>query len=333
MRGLLVQQTERRNAENLAEAVEGATPRALAALSDQSAVVERGRSSSGCKAILAAELSTAGGVFILDDTGFGKQGQKSVGVARQYSGTLGKVGNCQVAVFLGYASERGHALIDRALYLPHSWTDDAERCQAAGVPEDQRLTRARPIWPSRSCANPPAWPSGWQMGDGRRRLRQSAELSGCAWTPRAGGTCWKCSAPPRCSRSRPDRSAPVGGQRSSAHQDPPGQQVSRGPWPCRLGRPNCQTERLARTDGGGGSPGTTQLPVRKPAGLGTPGWHPGPGLLAGLRRNLDGSELKYYFSNAPTDTPLAHVGKGWRCALDDRDRVSDLQGRSRARRI
>ena len=76
------------------------------------------------------------GVFVLDDTGFAKQGKKSVGVARQYSGTLGKVGNCQVGVFLAYVSARGHALVDKALYLPPAWTADRPRCRAAGVPED-----------------------------------------------------------------------------------------------------------------------------------------------------------------------------------------------------
>ena len=81
-------------------------------------------------------LNQPDGVFVLDDTGFAKQGKKSVGVARQYSGTLGKVGNCQVGVFLAYVSAQGHALVDKALYLPKAWTDDRQRCRAAGVPEE-----------------------------------------------------------------------------------------------------------------------------------------------------------------------------------------------------
>jgi SRSO17 transposase len=77
----------------------------------------------------------ASGVLIVDETGFLKKGEKSVGVARQYTGTAGKRENCQVGVFLCYASEEGAAFIDRALYLPREWTDDAQRLSEAGVPE------------------------------------------------------------------------------------------------------------------------------------------------------------------------------------------------------
>src|SRR4051794_17465690 len=76
------------------------------------------------------------GVLIVDDTGFLKKGVRSAGVQRQYSGTAGRTENCQVGTFLAYASSRGHALIDRELYLPQSWTDDRNRCRAAGVPEE-----------------------------------------------------------------------------------------------------------------------------------------------------------------------------------------------------
>jgi SRSO17 transposase len=78
-------------------------------------------------------LGAQGAVLIVDDTGFLKKGTRSAGVARQYSGTAGRVENCQVGVFLAYASERGHALIDRELYLPEAWTADRQRCRAAGV--------------------------------------------------------------------------------------------------------------------------------------------------------------------------------------------------------
>ena len=76
-----------------------------------------------------------GGVLIVDETGFLKKGKKSVGVARQYTGTAGKKENCQVGVFLCYASEKGAAFVDRALYVPKEWTDDAGRLSEAGVPE------------------------------------------------------------------------------------------------------------------------------------------------------------------------------------------------------
>jgi SRSO17 transposase len=74
--------------------------------------------------------------FVLDDTGFAKKGRHSVGVARQYSGTLGRTDNCQVAVSLHLAGERGSGCIGMRLYLPERWTDDRERCDAAGVPDD-----------------------------------------------------------------------------------------------------------------------------------------------------------------------------------------------------
>jgi SRSO17 transposase len=74
-------------------------------------------------------------VLVVDETGDVKKGTKTVGVQRQYSGTAGRVENCQVAVYMTYTSSRGHALIDRALYLPKSWTDDPTRRAEAGVPE------------------------------------------------------------------------------------------------------------------------------------------------------------------------------------------------------
>nr|WP_256548356.1 IS701 family transposase [Xenorhabdus bovienii] len=75
------------------------------------------------------------GVLIVDETGFIKKGNHSVGVQRQYSGTAGRVENSQIGVFLCYAGNGGHAFIDRALYLPKQWTEDRPRCDAAGIPD------------------------------------------------------------------------------------------------------------------------------------------------------------------------------------------------------
>ena len=74
--------------------------------------------------------------LVVDETGFIKKGEKSVGVKRQYTGTAGKRENCQVGVFLAYASGRGQAFIDRELYLPEEWAEDKERRERAGVPEE-----------------------------------------------------------------------------------------------------------------------------------------------------------------------------------------------------
>ena len=81
-------------------------------------------------------LADPDGVLVLDETGFLKQGKASCGVARQYTGSAGKVTNCQIGVFGTYVSRHGHAFIDRALYLPKSWTDDPARLAAAHVPSD-----------------------------------------------------------------------------------------------------------------------------------------------------------------------------------------------------
>ena len=80
-------------------------------------------------------LSDPDAVLVLDETGFVKKGSKSVGVQRQYSGTAGRIENCQIGMFLGYASRYGRALIDRALYLPESWAQDAARRTEAGIPD------------------------------------------------------------------------------------------------------------------------------------------------------------------------------------------------------
>ena len=82
------------------------------------------------------QLGDPSGVWIVDDTGFIKKGVRSAGVQRQYTGTSGKIDNCQLGVFLAYGSSRGRALVDRELYLPTSWTEDADRCAAAGVPAE-----------------------------------------------------------------------------------------------------------------------------------------------------------------------------------------------------
>src|SRR3954467_1050258 len=75
-------------------------------------------------------------VLVIDETGFLKQGNASCGVARQYTGSAGKITNCQIGVFAAYVSCHGHAFIDRALYLPRCWTDDPTRLTAAYVPDD-----------------------------------------------------------------------------------------------------------------------------------------------------------------------------------------------------
>jgi SRSO17 transposase len=87
------------------------------------------------RAYTISHLGERDGVLIADETGFLKKGTRSAGVQRQYSGTAGRIENCQLGVFCAYATSKGRTLIDRELYLPKSWTTDRARCREAGVPE------------------------------------------------------------------------------------------------------------------------------------------------------------------------------------------------------
>ncbi|HZL52261.1 MAG TPA: transposase, partial [Terracidiphilus sp.] len=124
--------------------------------------------------------------WVVDDTGFPKQGEDSVGVERRYCGTLGKTGSCQVAVSLHHAGELGNAVLGWRLYLPETWTKDKERRQAAGIPEEvvfqkkwelaldhrsgQRLGRAGP---HRACR------CGIRRGNGVSRCAGGAKSPLC----------------------------------------------------------------------------------------------------------------------------------------------------------
>jgi SRSO17 transposase len=88
-------------------------------------------------------LGQGDGVVVFDPSGFPKSGRESVGVARQWCGRLGKVDNCQVAIYLGYVSRKGHTLVDTRLYLPKEWTKDKARLDKAGVPKADRAYRTR----------------------------------------------------------------------------------------------------------------------------------------------------------------------------------------------
>ena len=133
LRGLL-SPAERKNSWQLAEVSGDATPYAIQhllrrALWNPEAVrAELAR-------YVVQHLEDPEAVLVVDETGFLKKGHHSAGVARQYSGTAGRVENCQIGVFLGYASALGHALLDRELSLPQEWTDDRERCRQAGIPD------------------------------------------------------------------------------------------------------------------------------------------------------------------------------------------------------
>jgi SRSO17 transposase len=134
LRGLIAP-VERKNGWQLAEAAGDPTPDGmqdfLARMRWNADAVR-----DDLRAYVVEHLGDPGAVLVLDETGFVKKGVKSAGVQRQYSGTAGRIENCQIGVFLAYASVHGRALIDRALYLPESWAADAGRREEAGVPEE-----------------------------------------------------------------------------------------------------------------------------------------------------------------------------------------------------
>jgi len=111
-------------------------------------------------------LGDRSGVLIVDDTGFLKKGVRSAGVQRQYSGTAGRIENCQIGTFLGYASAGGHALIDRELYLPEPWITDRDRCRAAGIPDETEFTtKPRQAMAMLARAFDAGVPFGWVTAD------------------------------------------------------------------------------------------------------------------------------------------------------------------------
>jgi SRSO17 transposase len=118
------------------------------------------------RAYVTEHLGDPGGVLIVDETGFLKKGTKSVGVQRQYSGTAGRIENCQIGVFLGYASSQGRAFLDRELYLPQEWARDPARRSEAGVPPEVTFA-TKPALAQRLLARAFAAgvPAGWVSGD------------------------------------------------------------------------------------------------------------------------------------------------------------------------
>lgn len=123
------------------------------------------------------------GVLVIDETGFPKQGTHSVGVARQYCGTLGKVANCQIGVFRGYASSKGHVGLDRALFVPREWAEALGRRREVGIPEGLTY-RTKPelalemVQRALDAGVPAAWVVGDEVYGSDGKLRRSLEERG-----------------------------------------------------------------------------------------------------------------------------------------------------------
>lgn len=130
----LLSPIERKNGWQLAEAADYPSPYSLQHLLDR-AHWDANAVRDDLIDIVADELGETDGVLVVDETGFLKKGRQSAGVQRQYSGTAGRIENCQIGVFLAYASRHGRTLIDRELYLPKEWANDPARRTGAKVPE------------------------------------------------------------------------------------------------------------------------------------------------------------------------------------------------------
>jgi DDE superfamily endonuclease len=169
LRGLLGE-VERKNGWQLAEHASEMTPDGMQRLLT-SARWDADALRDDVRAYVVAQLGDPGGVLVVDETGFLKNGNKSAGVRRQYSGTAGRIENCQVGVFLAYASGRGRALVDRELYLPKEWATDAARRTEAHVPGGGRLPHQAAAGPGHARASRGGGRAG-RVGDRRRGLRR-----------------------------------------------------------------------------------------------------------------------------------------------------------------
>jgi SRSO17 transposase len=181
LRGLLAP-VERKNGWQLAEAAGDATPDGMQDFLsrmrwDAQAVRD------DLRAYVVEHLGEPEAILVLDETGFVKKGAHSVGVQRQYSGTAGRIENGQVGVFLAYASAKGHALIDRALYLPERWAGDPARRAKAGVPEEVAFATKPKLGLAMlrralTAAVPFAWVTGDSVYGADHRLRRLLERHG-----------------------------------------------------------------------------------------------------------------------------------------------------------
>ena len=311
LQALLVQDQERRNAENLSESV-GISARAMqrflteARWSDETVI---GR----LQEYLAPRLGHPEAVWVFDGSDFPKQGRKSAGVARQYCGRLGKVANCQGGMFLAYVSPLGRALVDKRLYLPKSWTSDQDRCAAAGVPEDRRNYRSKTELALEMLERVlelgylrAEWVAGDDAFGMSPTFREGLAALGMRYVLDVpGGTtvwpldpAWTSPEYPGFGRPRKPKLRP--GQRRTMEQR--GDELPDEAW------------REITVAQGSQGPRTYRFSAQRVRA--TRRRKPGEELWAVWRRNLDGSEPRYYLSNAPEGTTLetlAYVGGSrWR---------------------
>lgn len=290
----LLDRVERKNGWQLAEAMGEADPNGAqrllyAAVWDADAVRDE------LQRFVAETFGRPDGILVVDESGVAKKGEKSVGVAKQYCGSLGKVEQCQVGVYLTYASALGHAFLDRRLFLPQEWTDDRDRCREAKVPDDVAFA-TKPQLAQAMLAHafakgvPAAWVTGDEGYGSAPALRASLERRPCAYVLAVRSN-EPLTVPPRAPKPRL-----VGLLETAASATA---KLEPAAW--------------ERHSAGAGSKGErwydwAWLPLAEAAPTGWRKW-----LLA--RRSLEDGELAYYRAFAPAGTPLAtlvHVaGSRW----------------------
>lgn len=292
LRGLLAGAAERRSAATIA-ATDGATPRALQRFLS-SAGWSAGPLVAALQRDLGAMLSTPNGLFVLGEIGFRKQGPRSVGVTRQPCGPLADVTQCQLGVFLAYASERGQALVDARLYLPQDWIDDFERRHACRVPPEvgYRTREELGLEMLGLARRRGGLTSGWLASDGRYAqslaLRQAFNAERLHYVLEVPRTTQIFSA----SKSRTPFVTP-GATRAARDGQTVGGLATSGWEDLSLARPDgSSSHRFA----------VRRVQDSKDAQPGLDRW-----LI--VRRDPSGGDPRYYLSNVSPDTPLLDIAR------------------------
>ncbi len=257
---------------------------------------------------LGLRLGHPEAVWVLDGSDFPKQGRKSVGVARQYCGRLGKVANCQAGMFLAYVSPLGCALVDKRLYLPESWTSDKDRCAAAGVPEERRDYRSKTelaLEMLQGALERGHLKAGWVAADDAFGMSPSFRDGLATLGMRyvldvpAGFTVWppepELTSPAYQGRGAPRKPRLVSEQRRTMQE--------------RSAELPAEAWREITVAEGSQGPRSYEFSAQRVRP--TSRRKPGDIHWAVYRRNLDGSEPRYYLFNDPEDTSLetlAYVG-------------------------
>ena len=210
----LLSDLPRKNCWTLAEHAGDATPDGMQHLLARAMWDEDGVRDD-VRAYVVEHLGDPQAVLVVDETGDLKKGTQTVGVKRQYTGTAGRVENAQVAVLLVYASQAGHGVIDRELYLPKDWTYDLERMQAAGVPDQVGFATKPALAKAMICRAldagvPAAWVTDDEVYGADPRLRACLEARGigyvlavaCDHPVLAGGKAWRADP---CAATTPRR--------------------------------------------------------------------------------------------------------------------------------